>query len=469
MRPTLGYHAPMHGHPLLASILGQLQALERSARELRTPLLAGQAEALRQCVLELMADRESVEEKALLARVRAEKLEAALERNRSLYEGGLRSFDRFRRGFTLVEELRDLDRLPHLLEKLRLLFRVGLMRLQLEKVEFGPLLPEGFPLAEAQHLRAVAREVRQGNRLAYMGSTSHAPAGVLSEAEARRWRSCFVYPLKDRFREDAWTGVLVLADANPQRYRPEMASDYMEHFSDVLSGTVAAVADHMRGENLRDDVERIARHDLRSPLSAFLTLPQMLLEAQNLTERQHEMARLMLQSGRRMQNMITLSLSIYRMERGEYRLSLQTLDAAALARAIWGESGSPYQGAGIRLEVDAEGDTFDILGEELLCYTLLANLIKNALEASAPGETVWVSMRREAGWDVIDVRNNQDVPEPARDTFFEKYATFGKTCGTGLGVYSARLIALTHGGDITLRTGQGDGTTVSVRLPGNRP
>jgi len=455
----------MHGHPLLASVLGQLQALERSAREERVPLLAGQAEALRQAVLGLLADREAVEERAMLSSLRAEKLEAALERNKKLYEGGLRSFDRFRQGFQLVEELRDLEQLPRLMEQLRRLFRVGLMRLCLEQVDFEPLLPDGFPLLGRERLRGVAMDVLAGGTRAYLGSTAQAPGGVLAEEEARRWRSCFVYPLKDSFRAGEWSGVLVLADANQQRYRPEMATDYMEHFCDVLASSVSGLAEHKRAEALREDVERIARHDLKSPLSAFLTLPQMLLDSRNLSEREKEMIRLMLAAGRRMQNMITLSLSMYRMERGEYALDAGPVDAAALVRGIWEESGGPYRAAGIHLDLEAEEEPFMLRGEELLCYTMLANLIKNALEASSSGDRVGVGLRRENGWDVIEVRNAQDVPEAVRGCLFEKYATHGKSSGTGLGGYSARLIARTHGGDVAVSTGEGNGTVVRVRLP----
>jgi signal transduction histidine kinase len=57
------------------------------------------------------------------------------------------------------------------------------------------------------------------------------------------------------------------------------------------------------------------------------------------------------------------------------------------------------------------------------------------------------------------------VPEEIRDRFFEKYTTAGKATGTGLGTYSARLIAETHGGSVHLETSEETGTTVSVHLP----
>jgi signal transduction histidine kinase len=454
----------MNSHPLSA-LLGQLESLERSAREQRVPLLAGQAEALRQSVLELVAERAAVEEAAQAAAVRCERLRKGFEENRRRYEDTLRSFDRFRQGFELVESLRELRDLPDLLDRLRALFKVGLIRLVMDGAEYGPYLPPGFPVLPQDQLAALAGQVLSGGSGSYLGPASEAPEGVLTRPEAKRWGSCFVYPLEDRFHEGMWAGYILFADANPARYRPEMASDYMEHFSEDLASAVVDVTDRRKAEELREDVERITRHDLKSPLSAILTLPQFLLESKNLTDREREMVRLMLESGRRMQSMITLSLSLYQMERGAYELTPDVLDLAGLVRSIWGESGGPYRSARMDLVIRSSEDPFPAMGEELLCYTMLANLIKNALEASSPGDSVEVRLGREPGWAVLEVANAGDVPEDIRERFFDKYATSGKHGGTGLGTYTARLIAEVHGGKVEMETGKGDGTVVRVRLP----
>jgi len=52
-----------------------------------------------------------------------------------------------------------------------------------------------------------------------------------------------------------------------------------------------------------------------------------------------------------------------------------------------------------------------------------------------------------------------------REHFFDKYATAGKSGGTGLGTYSARLMAYTMGGDISFETSAEHGTTLTVRFP----
>ena len=111
-----------------------------------------------------------------------------------------------------------------------------------------------------------------------------------------------------------------------------------------------------------------------------------------------------------------------------------------------------------------EGDTFLIEGEELLCYSMMANLIKNAIEASKNEETI--TIRLEKGESaVIHIHNPGEVPKEIRETLFEKYSTFGKQGGTGLGTYSARLIAETQRGEIHMTTSADHGTTMSITLP----
>jgi len=83
------------------------------------------------------------------------------------------------------------------------------------------------------------------------------------------------------------------------------------------------------------------------------------------------------------------------------------------------------------------------------------------VEASPKKETITVAMNQGEGI-TISIHNQGTVPEEIRDNFFEKYATAGKYSGTGLGTYSARLIAETLGGEISLETLEENGTTIRI-------
>jgi signal transduction histidine kinase len=461
----------MQPHPLLGAILGQLEALERSSRESRLPLLTGQIEALRQSILAMASKRASLEQDMEAAALKAQghaaqvmALKKAMAENKRRYEEVLRSFDRFRQGFGFVESLRDLRELPDILDKLTELFKVGLIRLILDE-QYGSLAPKGFPLMPQDRLREISQVLRDGGKSSHVGPASHVPPELFGPGAGRHEGSCFAYPLEDRFRPGLLVGIILMADARPKRYQPEMATDFMEHFCDAIGHEVLDVADRCKAEELREHVERITRHDLKSPLSAILSLPQFLMEAPNLDGDQKDMVRMIMDAGRRMQGMINLSFSLYRMEQGQYELMPESLDAKRLIQTVWQDVGSPYRAANYGFRLDCPDEPLTVPGEELLCYTMLANLIKNALEASSSGDTVSVSLSREPGQLVIAVHNAQDVPTELRENFFDKYATAGKHGGTGLGTYSARLIAETHGGSVELDTGNGQGTWVRVRLP----
>ena len=172
-----------------------------------------------------------------------------------------------------------------------------------------------------------------------------------------------------------------------------------------------------------------------------------------------------------MLDMINLSLDLYKMETGTYKSHPAQVDLVGVVRKILAEMRDTVatRGGVVALldgKVPVEPDSVCLaMGEALLCYTMLANLLKNAVEASPSQADVTVTFGRANGWATVAVHNQGRVPAQVQEAFFEKYATYGKSQGTGLGTYSARLIARTQGGDVSMTTSEAAGTTVTVRLP----
>lgn len=94
----------------------------------------------------------------------------------------------------------------------------------------------------------------------------------------------------------------------------------------------------------------------------------------------------------------------------------------------------------------------------------MSNLIVNALEASPVGGRIEIRLERGECARVV-IRNQGEVPQALRERFFEKYATSGKTAGTGLGTYSALLFAEAQRGCVELDTSERGATTLIERLP----
>ncbi len=238
-----------------------------------------------------------------------------------------------------------------------------------------------------------------------------------------------------------------------------------------IKGFITDISKQKELEQLREDVERITRHDLKSPLMSLILGMRLLQKDDNVTDHQKELLRELELTGSRMLDMINLSLDLYKMETGSYTFEPEPLDLLQLLRGVSNNVLNNQRRKQLRVSIEVEGETpgpeasFMLEGEELLCYSMFVNLLQNAVEASPPECEVRVSLARNGKWAEISIHNQGAVPEHIRPVFFKKYSTFGKSGGTGLGTYSARRIAQTHGGDITFSTSEAQGTTVTVRLP----
>jgi signal transduction histidine kinase/CheY-like chemotaxis protein len=219
---------------------------------------------------------------------------------------------------------------------------------------------------------------------------------------------------------------------------------------------------------VREEVERIARHDLKTPLASIASVPRLLRERHPRDAVETELLGTVERAALRVLSMVNLSLDLYRMEAGSYRLRAQAVDLAAVVNTVARELHPHARSKKVRLVVQLPPQPLYAQGEELLCYSIVANVLKNALEASPEGADVRIKLRLAPGHlgesVVLDIHNAGEVPQPVRARFFSKYATHGKKGGTGLGAYSARLMAQVQGGDLFMTSRQ-DTTTLSLRLP----
>lgn len=218
---------------------------------------------------------------------------------------------------------------------------------------------------------------------------------------------------------------------------------------------------------LREEVERIGRHDIKTPLNSIIAVQRLLREERALGPEQEELLGVVERAGYRILSMVNLSLDLYKMENGSYIFRPDAVDLVELLDKVLADLRSHAASKHVALRVVAPpGAPVLAWAEELLCYSLLANLVKNALEASPEGAAVTLTLDAQPSAQAVTlaIHNDGEVPEAVQGQFFQKYATAGKASGTGLGTYSARLMARVQDGDITMRTSADEGTTLTVRL-----
>ncbi len=224
---------------------------------------------------------------------------------------------------------------------------------------------------------------------------------------------------------------------------------------------------------LREEVERIAQHDLKNPIACIIGFTAILQDEARLSDEHKDIIGYIEQSAYSALNMVNLSLDLYKMERGSYAFHPVEVDLIKLLQRIIKEKAPEIASRKQRVEFfNPSHDTAPmptiplILGDELLCYSMFGNLLKNALEAARKNTVVQIVLQLDDDKIHIHITNDGVVPSEVRERFFEKFSTAGKQSGTGLGTFSARLIAQTQGGDISMQTSdENHCTTLSVSLP----
>jgi signal transduction histidine kinase len=114
-----------------------------------------------------------------------------------------------------------------------------------------------------------------------------------------------------------------------------------------------------------------------------------------------------------------------------------------------------------------------VRGDEAKLQQVFLSIFKNACEAMNPGGHLHIQVtQHRAGRGVEDqiLIKNDGAPIPAEivDKVFEPFFTT-KRAGTGLGLATVKKIVEEHGGSIAIGSAPGEGTTVTIRLPGLSP
>ena len=220
-----------------------------------------------------------------------------------------------------------------------------------------------------------------------------------------------------------------------------------------------------------EDVERIARHDLKTPLVSISAAPSLLRAGRTLNAHEEEILGMIESAANRALSMVNLSLDLFRMESGSYVFRPSTVDLRAIAASIAFGLSAQAMSKFVQIRIVDEVEHFFAEGDDSLCYSIIGNLTKNAIEAAPEHSTVTLSLRLDPKNNEVtqlDIHNFGTVPLALRDNFFAKYSTAGKSGGTGLGTYSSHLLATVQGGSLHMQSSDTLGTTLSLRLKRSR-
>ena len=226
-----------------------------------------------------------------------------------------------------------------------------------------------------------------------------------------------------------------------------------------------------RVDEVRRDFVANISHELKTPVGALALLAETVEEAAEDPEAVLRFAGRMRQEAARLTDLVQDLIMLSRIQAAEpipdpRPVSIEDVVAEALDRCRMKASAR-----GIALEVSGDRD-IAILGDEDLLVTALRNLLENAIAYSPDKTRVLVATRRASSWMAEISVSDQGIgiPERDRERIFERFyrvdpARSRATGGTGLGLAIVKHVTAAHGGNVTVWSQEGSGSTFTLRLP----
>jgi signal transduction histidine kinase len=217
-------------------------------------------------------------------------------------------------------------------------------------------------------------------------------------------------------------------------------------------------------------------HELRTPLNAIIGLTDMLVgnAARFGTEKALEPLRRVLGGGRHLLALINDILDLSKIEAGRMELHLETFPLVPVINDVAKTIEPMATKNGNRIVIDCPADLGTIHADQTRFRQSLLNLASNANKFTEKG-TVTIAAQEEQengrGWITLAVTDTGIgmTPEQMGKLFQEfsqaSSATASKYGGTGLGLAISRRFCQMMGGDITVESEPGKGSTFAIRLP----
>lgn len=245
---------------------------------------------------------------------------------------------------------------------------------------------------------------------------------------------------------------------------------YSETASEPTSLVVTArdVTKQRELDRLRDDFVATVSHELRTPLTSIIGFSSMLLDPPRpLSQDERNDAVAMIRKGaRRLERLIYNLLEVSRIE-DRATAAPGPIDLEAAVENAIGELQETYPHREIR--VDLGSRVVRAIGNQLSVEQILTNLLGNALKYSEHGP-VEVTIDETPDQLTISVRDHgPGIPASEQEKIFDRFHRMDQhhvQAGTGLGLYISRRLAAAMGGELSLESAPGEGSTFLLHLPG---
>ncbi|WP_255770079.1 sensor histidine kinase [Pseudarthrobacter sulfonivorans] len=225
-----------------------------------------------------------------------------------------------------------------------------------------------------------------------------------------------------------------------------------------------------RTEEIRNDFVANVSHELKTPVGAISLLAEALESSADDEQAVRRFAKRMHKESGRLAALVQDIIELSRLQGANVSQGGSAVDINAVIAEAVDRSQLPAESKKIKIVVGEHADA-RVYGDRDLLVTALRNLIDNAIRYSPENTKVGVGVRVKDGLIAVSVTDQGEGMTPEdQERVFERFyrvdaARSRHTGGTGLGLSIVKHVASNHGGEVTLWSRPGQGSTFTLRLP----
>ncbi len=306
-----------------------------------------------------------------------------------------------------------------------------------------------------------------------------------NEKEFEVWKNKFIGKVDEDYRDLVLTYInRVIKGVKPKEselvYKtnhknPRFIRMYYEHLhnAEKFIGSIFVHRDITREyevDEMKNEFVSTVSHELRTPLSSVLGFTELMISKDLKPEKQKRYLKTIHKEASRLTVLINDFLDIQRMESGKQTYEKAAINLKPIVSEVLESYMENYKTHTFIIKDDS--DHHEILGDDDKVTQLLNNLISNAVKYSPEGGQI--TLRFEEKHDGMLLLHLEDeglgIPAEAIPHLFDKFYRVDNSDrrqigGTGLGLAISKEIAMAHGGDLSVTSSLGEGSTFTTSFP----
>ena len=224
-------------------------------------------------------------------------------------------------------------------------------------------------------------------------------------------------------------------------------------------------------ETMRRSFIANVSHELKTPMTTIAGFIDGILDGTVPTDKQAHYLKIVSDEVKRLSRLVRSMQDLSRIDAGELKLNAVRLDLTELVCRTLVSFEKRIEEKGLRITGLEDYTRLEILGDYDLLNQVVYNLLDNAIKFTNQGGDIDIRLAREKGWITACVHNTgEGIPASEMPQIFERFYKSDRSRsldknGMGLGLYIVQTVIRLHGGEITVRSVEGEFTEFSFWLP----